>query len=217
MQPTRGHDGSAIVPFRAADAEAEAAAVADSIVELRRRGVRYGDVALLFRSVATSTRPFIGALRARGIPFSCGGRSGLFQQPEVQAVAKAHLWLGGTKWWDEEAREEVALDPASLAAELHEVFAPPEPIDEIEGLLNDWASLAAGTSTAANLIDDFYRLLDGFEGFLSTSKYAKLAGCSADTALRDIRELVERRILVQNSASGRSTSYRLGEPEAVDR
>ena len=61
------------------------------------------------------------------------------------------------------------------------------------------------------------RLLDGFEGFLSTSKYAKLAGCSADTALRDIRELVERRILVQNSASGRSTSYRLGEPEAVDR
>lgn len=56
------------------------------------------------------------------------------------------------------------------------------------------------------------RLLDDFEGFLTTSKYAKLAKCSADTALRDIRELVEWGALVQNAAGGRSTSYRLEEP-----
>lgn len=55
------------------------------------------------------------------------------------------------------------------------------------------------------------RMLDGFKGFLSTSKYATLAKCSTDTALRDIRELVERGILVQNPGGGRSTSYRLGE------
>mgnify|MGYP001373266807 CR=1 FL=1 len=53
------------------------------------------------------------------------------------------------------------------------------------------------------------RMLEGFEGNLNTSKYAKLAKCSADTALRDIRELVERGILVQNEGGGRSTSYRL--------
>jgi Fic family protein len=53
------------------------------------------------------------------------------------------------------------------------------------------------------------RMLDGFEGFLSTSKYAKLAKCSTDTALRDIQELVERGIVVQNAGAGRSTSYRL--------
>ncbi|MGH8510298.1 MAG: Fic family protein [Gammaproteobacteria bacterium] len=56
------------------------------------------------------------------------------------------------------------------------------------------------------------RLLDGFEGFLTTSKYAKLAKCSPDTALRDIRELLERGIIVQNPGRGRSTSYRLAEP-----
>jgi Fic family protein len=55
------------------------------------------------------------------------------------------------------------------------------------------------------------RLLNGFKGFLTTSKYAKIAKCSTDTALRDIQELLERRILVQNSAGGRSTSYRLEE------
>ena len=59
------------------------------------------------------------------------------------------------------------------------------------------------------------RLLDGFEGFLTTSKYAKLAKCSPDTALRDVRQLLERRILIQNPGRGRSTSYRLAEPEQV--
>ncbi|MGN6626643.1 MAG: Fic family protein, partial [Tepidisphaeraceae bacterium] len=60
------------------------------------------------------------------------------------------------------------------------------------------------------------RMLNGFEGFLSTAKYAKLAKCSTDTALRDIRELLARGVLIQNSGSGRSTSYRLGTPNAVE-
>lgn len=59
------------------------------------------------------------------------------------------------------------------------------------------------------------RLLNDFKGFLTTSKYAKLAKCSSDTALRDIRELLGRGILVQNLSGGRSTSYRLAEPENI--
>lgn len=55
------------------------------------------------------------------------------------------------------------------------------------------------------------RLLDGFEGKLTSSKYAALAKCSTDTALRDIRELLDRGALVQNPEGGRSTSYRLAE------
>ena len=57
------------------------------------------------------------------------------------------------------------------------------------------------------------RLLDGFEGKLSTSKYATLAKCSPDTALRDIGILLERGILIQDAGGGRSTSYHLAEPE----
>ena len=52
-------------------------------------------------------------------------------------------------------------------------------------------------------------LEDDFEGFMNTSKYAKLTKCSNDTALRDIRALKERGILIQNPGGGRSTSYRL--------
>jgi Fic family protein len=59
------------------------------------------------------------------------------------------------------------------------------------------------------------KLLDDFEGKLSTSKYAKIAKCSPDTALRDIRDLVERGILIQNPGGGRSTTYRLPVPEEL--
>jgi len=59
------------------------------------------------------------------------------------------------------------------------------------------------------------RMLDEFEGNLTTSKYAKLAHCSTDTALRDIRELLERGIIVKNPAGGRSTSYRLVEADEI--
>jgi Fic family protein len=57
------------------------------------------------------------------------------------------------------------------------------------------------------------RLLDGFEGKLSTSKYAKLAKCSGDTALRDIKILLDQGILLQDKGGGRNTSYRLVEPD----
>lgn len=54
------------------------------------------------------------------------------------------------------------------------------------------------------------RMLENdFQGNINTSKYAKLAKCSTDTALRDIQELNTRGIFIQNSGGGRSTSYSL--------
>jgi Fic family protein len=53
------------------------------------------------------------------------------------------------------------------------------------------------------------RLLDGFEGKLTSSKWAKLTKCSQDTALRDISDLLGRQILKKDKAGGRSTSYTL--------
>ena len=56
------------------------------------------------------------------------------------------------------------------------------------------------------------RLLDNFQGRLTSGKYAKLAKCSSDTALRDIRSLMEYGILQQMPGGGRSTNYALVEP-----
>jgi Fic family protein len=55
-------------------------------------------------------------------------------------------------------------------------------------------------------------LLDGLVGKLTTQKWARLAKCSHDTALRDIHRLIEMRLLQRDNAGGRSTSYSLREP-----
>jgi Fic family protein len=55
------------------------------------------------------------------------------------------------------------------------------------------------------------RLLDGFDGNLTSSKWANIEKCSADTALRDITDLLQRGLLRKNEGGGRSTSYSLAE------
>ncbi len=57
------------------------------------------------------------------------------------------------------------------------------------------------------------RLLNGFEGKLTSSKYAILAKCSQDTASRDIDDLIDQHILSKDPGGGRSTSYSLVEPD----
>jgi Fic family protein len=53
------------------------------------------------------------------------------------------------------------------------------------------------------------KLLDGFEGKLNTSKWAKITKSSQDTALRDIQHLIDQGVLVKEDSGGRSTSYTL--------
>ena len=53
------------------------------------------------------------------------------------------------------------------------------------------------------------KLFDGFTGKLKTSKWAKITKCSADTALRDIKDLMDKKILKQEESGGRSTNYEL--------
>ena len=67
----------------------------------------------------------------------------------------------------------------------------------------------AGTPLNERQIKVLNRLIDGFEGKLTSSKWAATAQCSSDTALRDLNELLAAGILRRSAASGRSTSYQL--------
>ncbi len=53
------------------------------------------------------------------------------------------------------------------------------------------------------------KLLEGFTGNLTTSKWAKITKCSQDTALRDIQDLIDKGILIKSDSGGRSTKYEL--------
>jgi Fic family protein len=59
--------------------------------------------------------------------------------------------------------------------------------------------------------DILNRLLDGFDGTLTTTKWAKIEKCSHDAALRDIQDLIEQGLLKKNPGGGRSTSYSLND------
>ncbi|MBP6065693.1 hypothetical protein [Bacteroides sp.] len=53
------------------------------------------------------------------------------------------------------------------------------------------------------------KLLDDFEGKLTSSKWAKMTKCSQDTAIRDIQDLITKGILQKEAQGGRSTNYEL--------
>jgi Fic family protein len=53
------------------------------------------------------------------------------------------------------------------------------------------------------------KLLDGFDGKLTSSKWAKITKCSQDTAIRDIQDLINKGILQKEAQGGRSTNYEL--------
>jgi Fic family protein len=66
-----------------------------------------------------------------------------------------------------------------------------------------------GTSLNPRQTRILTRMLDGFEGNLTSSKYASICKCSPDTALRDLNELVAAGIVQRSPAGGRSTAYEL--------
>lgn len=51
------------------------------------------------------------------------------------------------------------------------------------------------------------KLLDGFDGKLNTSKWAKIATCSHDTALRDINDLIQKGVMLKEHGGSKNTSY----------
>lgn len=73
---------------------------------------------------------------------------------------------------------------------------------------NFW-KIHAKTSLNDRQILMLNKLLDGFDGKLNSSKWAKIAKCSADTALRDIQDLINKDVLKKEEGGGRSTSYEI--------
>jgi Fic family protein len=84
-------------------------------------------------------------------------------------------------------------------------------LDAVLAKTRFWQRWAAPTSMPLNerQVELVNRLLDGFEGKLTSSKWATIAKCSPDTALRDITDLLNRGVLRKSDAGGRSTSYEL--------
>ncbi len=101
-----------------------------------------------------------------------------------------------------------------LGCLLRAIQGADETMDQILSKARFWQRWA-GLPFNERQIKLLNRLLDGFDGKLTSSKWAAIAKCSQDTALRDINDLLARGALQKTAASGRSTSYELAGPKGL--
>lgn len=161
MEPVRESDHLSVVPWSAETPADEAETVATAIEALKAKGFRYRDIAILYRSVRTSAPPMIAALRNKGIPITCGGRTGLFMLPEIDVLGRTYVWLVDYDWRPTGYGQQAAtVNIDDLVRDFLAAFGNPRPAKEIKKYLTDWKTVAGDERSPVNLVGDFYKLLN---------------------------------------------------------
>ena len=135
MTPARSKAGRMVCLWSSPTDETEGETIAETVVRLRGKGYRYQDIAILLRSVRTAAPPILRALEERGIPASCGGRTGLFSHPEIRAIGGIYAWLCGFEWRDGPYGEPRDVDVAAVAEILVNRFRG-RTAKEVEGFVD---------------------------------------------------------------------------------
>lgn len=140
--------------------ESEAGTIAECIESLHDQGWRYQDCAVLFRSVRTSAPALIEALEARGIPFNCGGRTGLFVHPEINYFGELFAWMADFSWKDERfgGGRDASLDNAVVGLS-HSFSIPKKDQAGIKKYFEDWKAWHAKGNRRVSLVGDYYQHL----------------------------------------------------------
>lgn len=138
----------------------EASTIAKAILSLKEHGFSYGDVAILLRSTRTSSQPFINVFQSMGIPFHCGGRTGLFLQPEAQLLAMTYAWLINERWKPSPHDEtDVSIDSKLLLEKYANLFSlDHKQTRQLKSFLKEWKA-DASVGAPKSLVKDFYLLL----------------------------------------------------------
>lgn len=159
MKPFRKPGSVELHCWAAGTPEEEANVIASTIERLRKRGYRYKDIAILYRSVRTSSPPLLKVLKEKGIPFRCAGRTGLFLQPEAQVLGKTYAWLVDRDWKEDRYGQSSPVVLDDLVKEYRRLFAEGKPIPDLKEYLEDWQGMIKDSSQEVNLVRDFYKLL----------------------------------------------------------
>ena len=153
-------DGSPQVVLWHQDTEVqEAGWIANMIIDLNDRGVRFRDMAVLVRSRAVYAK-LIDQFSAFDIPVQSAGRTGLFDQPEAKTLGRTICWLTDQDWRDPYGPPGPVTEDG-LLAEYRTNFG----VNEADGrrlrrALNEWKKVVPNSTRTANLVGEFYELLD---------------------------------------------------------
>lgn len=143
-----------------ADTDAdEAEALAAHIQRMHTHGFRYRDIAVLFRSVRTASPPLLQVFDRLGIPYTCGGRTGLFLVPEISLFAEAFAWLVGGDWQDERYGDWRPANLDQVVAGLSRIFNAGTEVVGLRKWLEDWRAFRLRGIRPVSLVGDYYALL----------------------------------------------------------
>jgi len=160
MAATRAEDGASVCLRSSPTETDEAAQVADTMQQLHREGFAWKDMAVLFRSVKTSAPPLVDELRSRQIPFTSGGRSGLFANPESHLLAQIYAWFADWDWRESRfSQTAITVDPVRVSTGLAAHFPESVGASELAGYLEDWKKFALQGHRRISLVGDYYKLL----------------------------------------------------------
>ncbi len=136
----------------------EAAAIADAVRELHQQGWRYADMAILVRTRAAYAALFEAL---DGVPVTTDAGIGLFQQPLALLFGRTLAFLAGISWSDKAHGygENVTLD-GLVKAYASEFGLKAGSRRKVRSLLKAWRSEVENPTRPANLVGDFYRLLE---------------------------------------------------------
>ncbi len=202
MTPVRKAGDVEVVPWCAETPQAEAEIIANAVRDLHSRGVPYADIAVLHRSVRTSGPVLIEAFIENNIPFDCGGRTGLFMQPEINLLGELYAWFGDASWQDTRFGEFRDADLKNVITGLACSFGlDMSKAEKLGHYIADWRAFVLRGHRPVNLVGDFYRLLN-FLGVRDidpgTSDGAARLGAFArfSTVLADFENVTRRGRLV---------------------
>lgn len=160
MSPTREGGECQVIPWAAETEMEEANIVAKTILLLHGKGYRYQDIAILFRSVRTSAPAMVAALDSLHIPYSCGGRTGLFMQPEINLFGEIFAWFVNGDWKDERYGPVRPADLENIVRGLNAHFNDGKEILGLKKYLEDWRTIQLRNNRPISLVGDFYKLLN---------------------------------------------------------
>jgi DNA helicase-2/ATP-dependent DNA helicase PcrA len=159
MQGHRSDDGIRVVDLTVSATEAgEAAEIAQAIVDLHRGGLAYRDIAVLARKkVAFSA--LLDAFEQLSIPVQPGGRTGLFTQPEADALGQLFAWLVDEDWTQGRGAGRISVDRAGLLSRFRDVFSlKPKQLSLLGDLVDGWKAVVP-VEKSVDLIGLYYDLL----------------------------------------------------------
>ena len=158
MTPVRPGTDADVIGWGAPTDTAEAISIADHMLRLKDAGFAWRDIAVLYRSVRTSAGPLLDALEARGIPYQCAGRTGLFLRMEIRLLAELYAWFVDGDWQEGRWGEARPAKVEDVARGLRLLF--PAAREDLQQYLEDWRAVRLRGRAMESMVADLYRLFE---------------------------------------------------------